>query len=270
MIPKIIHFIWINFNNELDENPVIPKELSENIDICKKINKGYEIKIWNGKECYELVKQYFPNKYDIFINFRYPIMRCDMARLIILYIYGGIYSDLDRVSIKSYDEIVNKYIDYDVIFSGIQHFLPIKFINNDLIIANKGSNFIYQCIQNISEKRTNIYLVDIHGSAGSGYLFFQYYNNNTIDKIIIISELNVCNFCNKCDINKTQNIISYSTYAGSWLSDDDLFTKISIQLFCKLQLIFFLILIIIVIYICLKYNKKILNKLKKILTFFNS
>ena len=65
MIPKIIHFIWINFNNELDENPVIPKELSENIDICKKINKGYEIKIWNGKECYELVKQYFPNKYEI-------------------------------------------------------------------------------------------------------------------------------------------------------------------------------------------------------------
>ena len=44
-IPKIIHFIWIDFLNELNQNPTIPKKYLKNIEHTKLLHSEYLIQV---------------------------------------------------------------------------------------------------------------------------------------------------------------------------------------------------------------------------------
>ncbi|MEO0752075.1 MAG: glycosyltransferase [Pseudomonadota bacterium] len=41
-----------------------------------------------------LAEEHFPHLVDTYRNIQIPVTRCDMARLIAIYVYGGIYSDI--------------------------------------------------------------------------------------------------------------------------------------------------------------------------------
>ncbi|NBU99438.1 MAG: hypothetical protein EBS19_14730, partial [Spirochaetia bacterium] len=41
-----------------------------NVENCKKLNPDFEIKIWNGKECYLLVQKYFSEKLELYNSFK--------------------------------------------------------------------------------------------------------------------------------------------------------------------------------------------------------
>lgn len=251
MIPKIIHFIWINFKNELDENPIIPEKYVINIENCKKINYDFEIKIWNGKECYLLVQKYFPEKVDLYNSFKYPIQRCDMARLMILYIYGGIYSDIDRYSIKSYNILLSKYKEYNVILTKYKYNM---YITNDIMICNKNNKFIYNCVNNIIKYNTQFSYLDIFLSTGPFFITYQYYIYSIKDIIIIQDELSPCGYCDCLEsINKS---ISFTVHDGNWINKSIFFEYIKYS-FCNIYLIFNIFFLILLIY--LFYNKIINN-----------
>ena len=240
MIPKIIHFIWINFKNELDENPIIPEKYLNNIENCKKINFDFEIKIWNGKQCYLLVQKYFPEKLELYNNLKYPIQRCDMIRLIILYVYGGIYSDTDRYSVKSYNVLLNKYNSYNIIL-GKYKFNSL--LGNDIIISSKNNKYIYNCINNIIKYNTGIYIFDIFLSTGPLFLTNQYYSYNNKKEILILNkQLNPCELCN-CSYDITESI-SFTTFDNNWI-DSNSFEPILKYIYCNIYLVIIIILIII-------------------------
>ena len=56
---------------------------------------GAHYHLWDADEVESLVKQRYPQFWDLYCGVRYPIMRCDMARMCILHCYGGLYADLD-------------------------------------------------------------------------------------------------------------------------------------------------------------------------------
>ena len=58
---------------------------------CDKNNHIY--KLWNNKEVEELIDTYANLKY--YYDVKQPIMKCDIARFIIIYQFGGLYVDLD-------------------------------------------------------------------------------------------------------------------------------------------------------------------------------
>jgi len=77
---------------------------------------NYEYKLWDKKACEELLKKYgfVKNYYD---KVRYKIMKVDIMRFVILYEYGGIYSDMDIIpKIYNLDFILdnenNEYISH--------------------------------------------------------------------------------------------------------------------------------------------------------------
>jgi mannosyltransferase OCH1-like enzyme len=248
--PKIIHFIWINFKNELDKNPTIPEKYLNNIENTKKLNPNYKIKIWNGYDCYQLINKYFPNKLKLYLKFPYPIQRCDYIRFIILYIYGGIYSDMDRLSVKSYDTILDAYNDYDIILAKIPYY---NVINNDIIISKANDNFILKCINKITIYNFNYYFIDVCATTGPIYLMKMYYEYKEFNKIKILSvELNPCNFCN-CNIHNMGQIVSYTTLDNSWL-EKDYSTKIASFIICNFIHIFFIIIILYLSYRLYKNN----------------
>jgi len=140
----IIHQIFINFYN-LEEMP----ELF--ITCQKKVLKwveenNYSYRLWDAKSCDRLIQKY-PEFIEMYYSVKYPIMKVDIIRFIILHYYGGLYLDLDVVpgtitKLKKGDFIVGKNI-----------------YNSDLNPNDKFKNIEYQ-IEIIQSCACNNILID--------------------------------------------------------------------------------------------------------------
>lgn len=74
-------------------------------------NPGYEYKFWNRRKVEELFKNPDFNKYyQLYQSMRFHIEKCDYVRYLILYLFGGIYVDLDFHSQTSFDSILSREI----------------------------------------------------------------------------------------------------------------------------------------------------------------
>ena len=56
---------------------------------------GAQYHLWNADELESLVKQRYPQLWDMYCGVRYPIMRSDIGRIVVIHAYGGLYADLD-------------------------------------------------------------------------------------------------------------------------------------------------------------------------------
>ena len=59
------------------------------------VANGAEYHLWIADEIDTLVRTHFPQYLDKYTNMRYPVMKGDVGRNLVLFIYGGLYSDLD-------------------------------------------------------------------------------------------------------------------------------------------------------------------------------
>ena len=65
--------------------------------------------MWDNKSCDRLIKKY-PEFLDLYNSVKYPIMKVDIIRFIILHYYGGLYLDLDVVPGKIKRLKLNKFV----------------------------------------------------------------------------------------------------------------------------------------------------------------
>ncbi|MDY3874179.1 MAG: glycosyltransferase [Megamonas funiformis] len=126
MIPKIIHYCWINDGNEGD----FPQIVKDCIDSWKRILPDYEIKEWNinnfdiNKNNY--IKEAYKMKKYAFVS--------DYIRLYVLYNYGGIYMDTDVKVLKSLNRFLNE--------KAFMGFESLDRVATCIIGAEKGSLLI--------------------------------------------------------------------------------------------------------------------------------
>ena len=126
MIPKIIHYCWFG------GNPLPPLAL-KCIESWKKYCPDYEIKIWDESNFDININKYATEAYEAkkwaFVS--------DVARLWVLYNYGGIYMDTDLEVIKPLDEFL-----YHKAFSGFEDEVNIP---TGIIASEKNNNWIKVC-----------------------------------------------------------------------------------------------------------------------------
>lgn len=110
MIPKIIHFCWFGKNERNNE-------VKYYIETWKKMLPDYEIIEWNESNfdvnmCKFTEEAYETKKYA-FVS--------DVARLYVLYQYGGIYMDVDMEVLDSFDKFLNHkcFLGYETAQGGI-------------------------------------------------------------------------------------------------------------------------------------------------------
>jgi mannosyltransferase OCH1-like enzyme len=95
-IPKILH----QTNNHLND------EVKKSRDSFCSLHPDWEYRFWSDEDCIELVKDRHPNFYSYWSNLDPPIKKWDSIRSVILYEFGGLYSDIDVLFYKNIEEII--------------------------------------------------------------------------------------------------------------------------------------------------------------------
>lgn len=109
------HIVWFNEN---DDNLDIDKNILENANIFLKLNNDFTCYKWNNKNSLSLLKEYFPEYLDIYNEIHDLRYKCDLIRLVILYVYGGLYSDVDGLCMETINKMyIDNKIDIAVVFN---------------------------------------------------------------------------------------------------------------------------------------------------------
>lgn len=206
-IPKVIHYFWFG-NNEL------PDIFKKCLNSWKKYCPDYEIKLWTEENFDVNIIPYCRQAYE---QKKYAFVS-DYARLYILYLYGGIYLDIDVEMLKNIDNLLTNEC-----FMGFEEREKVA---PGLIIGATKGNEIIKNIMNIYEefgklpnkkhdicKITTKYLKE-HKKLET---------NNQIQHLEGITIYPKDYFCasdwitNK--INITENTYCVHHYSGSWMNN---------------------------------------------------
>ena len=150
MIPKIIHQTWKDKNLP----PIIYKLVSENIRFFK--SNGYEFMFWTDEMILKLIADEYPNFYNIYKMARTGVQKGDIARILLVYHYGGIYIDLDVLVLRDFSEILDMnadklYITYEPSGQTMALYNSDKYICNAFFAANKNNNMLRAILNTIPE-----------------------------------------------------------------------------------------------------------------------
>jgi len=226
--------IWFVINNSK-----IPDEWKKAQKSVISMNPNWNYVLVTEDYALDVVKRYFPDFYDTYVSFKYTIQRIDAIRYLLLYLYGGIYLDLDYTCNKSFDDI-NLTKEVGLIKSNNT---PGVFTNS-FLISKKGSEFWLKCI-NQMKKPLPWYLrltkhFEIMNSTGP-FMLNSIANKN---KEYIQTLENIQTPCNVCNINNCKNGTYYITPidGSSWHSWD---SKLINFVFCNKTLIIITILLLI-------------------------
>ena len=148
-IPKIIH--QIAPANKDDWHPLWLK-------CCQTWQKhfpDFDYKLWNDEDDIDkFVRDYYPQYYNIYLEFPLHIMRIDFARLFILHHYGGIYADMDVYCHSNFYEQLEKdlclggemdFINYNYNYNTYRAYVETSIkteVSNYLMCSTKNHSFL--------------------------------------------------------------------------------------------------------------------------------
>ena len=217
-ISKFIHITWRN--SELNENQ------SYIYNKWKKLHPNYIVKLWTDKNNKEFINTYYPEYVNDFNRFPKIIQKIDLIRLLYLYHYGGIYTDIDVLPFKNFTPLLNCG---KKIILGTEHNQHAKthklnkIISNSVMIAEKKHPFILKLIQVLIENSyLNIKKInDILNTTGP-FVVNRVYDNYFDKSDILLLDFKYFNplSVDELDNNKYNNYIKYSfaahLFVGSW------------------------------------------------------
>jgi len=90
-------------------------DVQYSIDRCRRINKNFEIVLFNNKTGAELIRQYDVGLHQIYTKIRIPACRADIVRLVALYLHGGIWCDVKIQAQKNFMPLYNRFKNTELV-----------------------------------------------------------------------------------------------------------------------------------------------------------
>ena len=250
MINKLIHQIWIQGINN------IPDKYKPYINSWKsKKNECYTYKLWDDISIRELITNFNCELIKIYDYFKLYQQKSDLARYLILYLYGGFYIDIDiEAGDKSLDTLINKN---NIVVSNYGYY----FVSQSFIGCVPKHDFFKKLLNyiiNSSYTRKYYEIFDtMYVERISGGRLFSTYLKEYMNECYIIpkNEVVYCKSLDDCDIkNIKKNVIAMGHYTESWNK------LLYIQYFFENYKYIFLVIFIFIIYIInTKFKNTILN-----------
>ena len=108
----------------------------------------YEYKMWTDEDLNDLMKNDFPEYYDMYKGYDHNIKRVDIARYFILYKHGGIYADMDYKCFKNfYDQLPS-----DKVSISESPYKENEHLQNALMISPKEHPFWIKVIEKATKR----------------------------------------------------------------------------------------------------------------------
>ena len=185
-IPKIIHQIWWQGKEK------IPSKYLSYIESWKTNHPDFKYMFWDEKKVNKLIENK-PEYIKLLSKTTHFIQKIDIAKCIILYYYGGIYTDMDTISEKPLDDIIENSNNKEIILSLYTHSFVIykhTLINNGIIFSKKHSNFLNELMKSMNSSLDYQYFDnDTNVLLTTGpFMFTYFYNRYSNKKDILLLE----------------------------------------------------------------------------------
>ena len=138
-IPKIIHQTW--------KNNDIPEKWKISHTEWQRLHPDWIYHLWTDSEIRSYIAEHHPDLLILHDSYKYPIQRADMIRYIVLYDFGGLYSDLDLYPTKNIESYLNHLTDYVVYSANSNYF------TNAFMVAKKHSPVFLDVIKGLSDPK---------------------------------------------------------------------------------------------------------------------
>jgi len=139
-IPKIIHQIWVG-------SKPVPSSAQAFKQSWIDKHPGWEYKLWTKETVGEIIDLFTAEHKKIYEECNDPIEQANILRYYILYVYGGVYVDMDFRCLKSFEEL-HHYYDFYV---GISTHDCKEIVCNALISATPGHAILKSIIENMHD-----------------------------------------------------------------------------------------------------------------------
>jgi mannosyltransferase OCH1-like enzyme len=225
----------------------VPKEWSQGQRSVQEMNPTFTYKLFNHAEMEMIVRQYMPSYLHQYLAFTYDIERCDAFRYIYLYLFGGIYLDLDYHANLSFDTIL-KAMGTSVIGLTRSGYITASLSNSILIARRPGHPFFKKLIDETMQCPTALFGKHIHVMRHTGPWMITNVYNRLDDQSDIAILTNIVQPCNSCSIASCQRDPNYTLtplYGKSWNSWDSHLIEF---LFCKRWILMLMICIGIILF----------------------
>lgn len=242
-IPKRIMQTWIDHD--------IPDKWKSSPESIKRHMPDWDYVLMTDKDNRKLVKKHFPDFLPYYDNFTHNIQRCDAARYCYLYVYGGIYMDLDFEVLKPLDDMfINDNEVYLVNSSNIGSYLT-----NSFMASKPRCKLWLDCIEAM-KKPLPFYCMGKHfevlNSTGPIMLTNVVSEAKIVYGMLPVRLILPCSVCNiKC---YSKGAYLKQLEGSSWVTYDTKFYNFFMcnykQLLIAIALILFIILIALILQWC--------------------
>ncbi|KAL4806182.1 nucleotide-diphospho-sugar transferase, partial [Aspergillus unguis] len=104
-IPKLIHQTWFPAGSNMSDSA------KQWVQTVKDFHPGWEYVLWDDESDEALVERYFPWFLETYKSLPKEINRADMVRNFYMYLFGGMYADVDTEALRPVDTL---FLAHDV------------------------------------------------------------------------------------------------------------------------------------------------------------
>ena len=218
-IPKIIHYLWIS-NKDNYINVELPDKYTKFVNTWYKNNKDFEFKYWSGKHILNLITLNFP-EYLIFYKSLSTISKCDFARFIIIYLFGGVYMDTDFFCKKNLAPLLNResYFILEPLEYIIKYHTDI-FLCVGIFACIPKHKFLLGYINFMSKQKNRNDVINFTGpTALWKYYKISPYNIYIGDTCLLLPTVDNHKLSVQCKDNFNKYCTTFGTDGSGWGSD---------------------------------------------------
>ena len=96
VIPKILH--------QTAKSKALTWEERKLIGRAKRVLPGWQFRLWDDGENSQLMAEHFPQHFEAYEQISRGVMKADIARLLYMHAFGGVYMDTDYKLLTGFDD----------------------------------------------------------------------------------------------------------------------------------------------------------------------